>query len=151
MPRHEALLRQANALLEIARTKQGAEADTLYRSACDTYTKSLQLHPGRGEALVGLGCAWLALAGRSADPEARQALLARARKALFSAEALAVPAAAYNLACLCTLEGDLAGARRWLGRAKKRHQLPHSEQLLGDPDLAALRGEAWFVNLARRD
>ena len=150
LSRHEALTRQGNALLEIAHAKQGSEAATLYHSACLAYEKALQLRPGTAAALLGLGCARLALAVRAADPETRQALLGQARKALLAAETLAAKAASYNLACLCALDDDPEGARRWLQRARKRLQLPAAEQLLADPDLASVRGEAWFAKLIRK-
>jgi hypothetical protein len=73
-----------------------------------TYADALQLRPGIAEALVGLGCARLALASRATEPGTRRALLAQARKALLAA----------------------------------------GEQL-SDPDLASLRGEPWFAELAR--
>jgi len=150
MPRYLTLVRQGNTPLERARSRQGSEAERLYRSACDTYMAALQVRPGIAEALLGLGCARLALAAGASEPGRRRVLLAGARKALLSAEALAAPAACLNLACLSALEGEPKEARRWLVPTRKRHQLPACEQLLADPDLASLRAEPWFVELTQR-
>jgi hypothetical protein len=149
VPRHEALARQGDTLLETARTKQGEEAGALYHWACEAYADALQLSPDAAEALVGLGCGHLALASRARDPGARQALLAQARRVLIAAEAQEAPAAGYNLACLCALDGNPEGCRMWVTRCEQRGQLPPAEQLLADPDLASVRREAWFAELAR--
>jgi hypothetical protein len=149
IPRPEALARQGDTLLETARTKQGREAEVCYHSACEAYADALQLRPDTPEALVGLGCGHLALAGRTSDPGARQALLAQARRVLIAAEAQGARAAGYNLACLCALDGDPEGCRMWLERCKQKRRLPSADQLLADPDLASVRGETWFAELVR--
>jgi hypothetical protein len=99
------------------------------------------------EALVGLGCGHLALAGRARDPGVRQALLAQARRMLIAAEAQGALSAAYNLACLCALDADPDGCRQWLERCRSTLRLPPEEQLLSDPDLASVRDEDWFAEL----
>ncbi len=87
-------------------------------------------------------------AGR-ATPARGQPCLPRARRVLIAAEAQEAPAAGYNLACLCALDGNPEGCRMWVTRCEQRGQLPPAEQLLADPDLASVRREAWFAELAR--
>ena len=147
MPRHEELSRRGNVLLESARANQGEQAEVLYHAACEAYADALQLQPDTAEALVGLGCGHLALAVRARDAGVRQALLAQARRMLIAAEAQGAPSAAYNLACLCALDGDQRGCRQWLERCRSTLRLPPEEQLLSDPDLASVRDEDWFAGL----
>ena len=102
------------------------------------------------EALVGLGCARLALAGRTVDADSRQTLLGLARESLLTAQELSAKAAAYNLGCECALAGDLDECRGWLQISKEAGHLPPREQLLEDPDLASVRQEEWFDELLRQ-
>ncbi len=136
-----------NVLLGEARTMRGPSADTMLRAACMTFEEALQLSPDMAEALVGLGSVHLAMASRTVAAGERDELLARARGELLRAETLWGKAAAYNLACACALEGDVAGCRTWLQRAKAELHLPSVAQLRTDPDLAAVRGEPWFADL----
>ena len=144
MSRCEALNRQGNSLLEIARTEQGKQTNELFKAACSAYTEALQLDPEMAETRVGLGCARLALASRTLDERERRRLLRLAREALLAAERLGAKAAAYNLACAEALAGDLPQCRFWLERCKATLHLPPAEQLRADPDLASVRSEPWF-------
>ncbi len=148
MPRCEALNRQGNSLLEIARIKHGKEADEFFKAAGAAYTEALQLNPDMAETRVGLGCARLALASRTLDAAKRDGLLRQARETLLAAERLDAKAAAYNLACAEALAGDVAQCRFWLERCKATLHLPPVEQLRADPDLASVRGEPWFGGAA---
>lgn len=139
-----------NTLLAEARTMNGRAADAMFRAALRTYEEALQVEPGMPEALVGVGCCRIALAGHAAGGDRRRALLRQARQALLRAEQLCGKAAAYNLACICALEGNLAGCRSWLERAQAELHLPPAEQAFADPDLAAVRDEPWLAELFPR-
>jgi len=136
-----------NVLLGEARTMRGASADTMLRAARMTFEEALQLCPDTAEALVGLGCVHLAMASRTIEAGERDELLTLARRELLRAETLWGKAAAYNLACACALDGDMAGCRTWLEQAKAELHLPPAAQLRTDPDLSAVRGEPWFADL----
>lgn len=145
--RSRRLNHMGDVLLEEARGMHGRAADAMFQAACTTYEEALALKPDLGEALVGLGCARLAMAGRATNMTQRKALLRQARHALLQAENVCGKAAAYNLACACALEGNLEGCRSWLERARAEMHLPPHEKLVADPDLAAVHGEHWLSAL----
>ena len=145
----ELLNHWGNVLLYQARTER-SEATDLIRAACEKYGQALDIRPDMPEALVGLGCARLALAGRTVDADSRQTLLGLARESLLTAQELSAKAAAYNLGCECALAGDLDECRRWLQVSRDAGHLPPREQLLEDLDLASVRNEAWFGELLRQ-
>jgi hypothetical protein len=74
----------------------------------------------------------------------RSELLRLAREKYLEADAISPGVGAYNVACTHSLEGDGEACRTWLQKAKAAKILPDCEQLLGDMDLDAVRGEAWF-------
>ncbi len=79
----ETLNRRGNSLLKEARSKQGREADDLFRAACATYAEALKLQPDMGAALVGLGCpAWRLPVEPSTSSSARTCLRSPARRCL---------------------------------------------------------------------
>jgi hypothetical protein len=145
--RCKALSHLGDTLLAEARSMEGRAADELFKSACATYGEALALDPDMAEALVGLGRARLALAGRTAGRAARENLLRLARRALLRAEQLQAGVAAYDLACVCARDGDIEGCRSWLEKSKADLQLPPAGELYADPDLAAVRGEPWLEKL----
>ena len=145
----ELLNHWGDVLLYQARTEKG-EATELVRAACEKYEQALDIRPDMPEALVGLGCARLALAGRTVDAHSRQNLLGLARESLLAAQDLSAKAAAYNLGCQCALAGDLDECRGWLQKSKEAGHLPPGEQLLEDPDLEIVRKEEWFGDLLRQ-
>ena len=136
-----------DTLLAEARSMEGRAADELFRSACTTYGEALALAPDMPDALVGLGCARLALAGRTSDRAAHDNLLRLARQTLLRAHELQAEAAAYYLACVCARDGDIDGCRTWLERSKADLHLPPAGELYADPDLAAVRDEPWLESL----
>ncbi len=133
--------------MDEASSKQGDAAADLFKAACEKYEQALDIKPDMSEALVGLGCARLALAEQAVDPADREDLLMLAREALLVAQELSAKAAAYNLGCECALAGDVDACRQWLQASKAAGHLPPREQLLGDPDLEIVRGETWFSDL----
>lgn len=144
---HELLNHWGNTLLDEARTQQGEAAADLFKAAYKKYEQALEIKPDTSEALVGLGCARLALASQDGDADSREKLLRLARESLLAAQELSAKAAAYNLGCQCALAGDLDECRQWLEASKAAGHLPPREQLLGDPDLEIVRGETWFSEL----
>ena len=95
------------------------------------------------EALNNWGSALLAQAKMKTGDEA-DALFAQAGERLAAAETLSPGAAAYNLACLCSLRQDANGCKNWLMTARKLGSLPAKEHVEADTDLDSVRGEDWF-------
>ena len=143
----ELLNHWGDVLLYQARTEKGGPTDDLIKAACEKYEQALEIKPDMSEALVGLGCARLALAGRTVEADSRQNLLGLARESLLAAQELSAKAAAYNLGCERALAGDLDECRGWLQISRDAGHLPPRKQLLEDADLASVRQEEWFDEL----
>ena len=70
-----------------------------------------------------------------------------AKEKLGLAEQVKPGSAAYNLACLNAVKGDVEACRHWLEKSSQLGTLPGRETLLNDPDLQSVREHDWFKKL----
>ena len=117
---HEALNNWGNALSYQARTKQGEEADRLFAEAIAKYEAALKIKPDAHEALNNWGYALYDQA-RTKQGEEADRLFARANEKLLKSEAIQAGSAAFNLACVASLQGRAADAVHWLEVAASSH------------------------------
>ena len=105
--KHEVLNNWGAALSDQAKMKAGPEADVLFAAAYAKLERALELEPDKQAALNNWGIA-LSHQAKTKAGEPRSRLLERARERLLAAEALRPDSAAYNLACLDAIEGNVA-------------------------------------------
>ena len=138
---------EANLFVDQAKTKSGVEADGLFELAGAKYEAALAIKPDKHEALNNWGTTLDAWAKTKSGVEADQ-LLDLAREKLLAAEALLPGTAAYNLACLGSMNQDPVACRQWLEVSRERGMLPSAEFLRSDPDLTHVRDCEWFTDFA---
>ena len=141
--KHDALNNWGSALSDQAKTKQGEDADRLYVLAGEKYQAALAIKPDMHEALNNWGNA-LSDQAKTKQREDADRLYELADHKLREAEALQPGSAAYNLACLASINHKELKAREWLEIAKEKGTLPASEHLVNDTDLDNVRSCSWF-------
>ena len=141
--KHEALNNWGNALLARATAKSGEAADTLFTLAGEKYAAALVIKPDSHEVLNNWGFLYVAASAQKSGLEVER-MLKEAEGKLLAAEEIKNGSGAYILACLSARRGNAGACQSWLRRAKDHGRLPDKELLLRDPDLAAVRDEAWF-------
>ncbi|MFU8787494.1 MAG: TPR end-of-group domain-containing protein [Methylobacter sp.] len=140
----EALYNWGFALLHQAKTKSGEQAETLYQEAIEKFAFCLIAQPTYLGAAIDGGVAYMELARvRRASPH--DACYANAQHYFEKANAIQAGTAAYNMACIYALRGDKEACLNALKLADSKGILPVSADILNDPDLAGVRGQAWFV------
>ncbi|HYI13460.1 MAG TPA: hypothetical protein VEK57_30735 [Thermoanaerobaculia bacterium] len=143
---HETLNNWGNALDEQAKTKSGEEAEGLWRAAYEKYAAAVQIEPDDHRVLNNWGVALMVQAS-NASAERKEDLLSAAVEKCSLANEIVPGEGSYNLACVAGIRGDAEECRKWLLHAKEHGKLPDREHMLADPDLAAVRDEAWFREL----
>jgi Tfp pilus assembly protein PilF len=131
------------ALYEQAAQKRGKEAKALYQAACKKFEAALNLAPRRAKIMNDWGAALMAQARNKSEKQA-EAFYAEAREKIAAAEALEVGSAAYNLACIHSLRGELKECKKFLEQAQQVGNLPPKKHLEADKDLDNVRQETWF-------
>jgi Tfp pilus assembly protein PilF len=111
--------------------------------AGEKYQAALAIKPDKHEALCNWGTALLDQA-KTKQREDADRLYELADHKLLEAEALQPGSAAYNLACLASINHKELKAREWLELAEEKGTLPASEHLFNDTDLYNVRGCSWF-------
>ncbi len=77
-------------------------------------------------------------------------LLSEAERELLRAASITPNPAFYNLALVCSLQGDEDGCRRWLEKCEELDILPGPEDLIAAANLDNVRGWEWFEALIDR-
>jgi tetratricopeptide (TPR) repeat protein len=111
-----------------------AEAFEKFKSAYDTTAKS--------SILGGWGTIAFAQADRASGSDVGRLLQVAKEK---YAEAYSRdPISTYNLGCVCARLGEWDKCREWLEKSGEPGRYVTREEMAGDPELAAVRSEAWF-------
>jgi Tfp pilus assembly protein PilF len=129
--------------VRLTKQKSGEEATSLYAQAGEKYEEALRVKPDYHEALENWGAALLQQAQQKSGEEADR-LFAAASEKCQQDEKMVPGHAAYNLACLSSLQGRGDECQTWLKKSKDHGELPSREHLLADTDLDNVRDKDWF-------
>lgn len=132
------------ALLDHARVKEGAEASKLFKSACEQLQTALKLDPANAEILNDWGATLMEQAGQKRSSKVAAPLYKKAKDKFAEAEKYQPGLAAYNLACLHSLQGEREECAKYLEQARESGRLPSVKYLNTDEDLKRFRQEPWF-------
>ncbi|MBZ9996445.1 TPR end-of-group domain-containing protein [Mesorhizobium sp. BH1-1-4] len=138
---YEAAINWGNALLAKAKVAGNA---ALFDAAGEKYEAALEAKPNSYDALNNWGTALLAKANATGDTTLFDTIRDKLEKAL-----KIKPTEAYNMACLCALEGNTNSARTHLEACAAVGSLPSRAHLETDTDLASLRHFPWFQEILR--
>ncbi|MGP8319500.1 MAG: TPR end-of-group domain-containing protein, partial [Methanosarcinaceae archaeon] len=134
------------ALSDLAKIKDGDEAEELFKLSFEKYNSSLKIKPDDHDALNNWGNALIILAntksGRDTDD-----LLFKAKEKILQAEDIKKGSGAYNLACISALQNDEPACQKWLELAYKLNSIPESKHLNSDSDLDDVRETDWFKKI----
>jgi len=144
--KHEAYSNWGAAIAELAKRKEGAESEELFRASFEKYQKAVEIKPDMHEAYNNWGAALIELAKRK-DGGDRIKLLGEAEQKCLKAESIKEGSGAYNLACVNALLGDEPECRKWLETAHRCGTLPMRSEVMSDPDLESVRDKEWFKQL----
>lgn len=139
----EELKKKADDLAARALKVSGDRADRLFKKAGATYYEALSLDPEYYPALNGWAASLIAQARTKPGEEAHE-LFDLAEDKLHQAEVISPGSGSYNLACIAALRGRTQECRKWLEDGSILGRIPRRSRLESDPDMAAVRGEAWF-------
>ena len=140
---HEALNNLGVALSNQAKQKSGLDADQLFHLAGEKYQAALKIDPDMDEALNNWGVALIEQAKKKSGPDAGQ-LHVLAREKLLECERIAPGSGAYNLACLCALQGREDECLKWMESVRNLGNLGTIHKLIADSDLEIIRDNEWF-------
>ena len=129
-----------------AERKDGEEAKELFAEAHQKYEQAAELKPDDFANLNSWGGSLLEQADKETGKK-RKDLLEEARKKFLKAEDIKQASGAYNLACMCGLEEDEDGCRRWLEIGEDAGSLPNRERAMTDDDLESVRDKEWFAEI----
>ncbi len=151
---HQALSNWGAALDEQAKRSSDEDAQRLWKQAGERYAAALAIKPDKHEALNNWSGALAAQAQRSDDAQ-RQRLLDEAYAKCVQAEAIRPGNAAYNLACIHALRGELQPMVEWLDRSHVAGKLPTQKHIAADKDLDSVRDtpefKAWLSKMGWLD
>lgn len=140
----EALYNWGFALLHHAKLKSGEEAAALYQEAISKFAFCLTLETHYLGAAIDGGVAYMDLARvKGVKPEDH--LYDMAEEQFERANAIQAGSASYNLACIYALRGDETACLNALEDSRDRGSLPNVDDVMNDPDMAAVKQESWFV------
>lgn len=140
----EALYNWGFALLHHAKLKSGEEAAAIYQDAISKFAFCLTIDPHYLGAAIDGGVAYMDLARvKGVKPDDR--LYDMAEEQFERASAIQAGSAAYNLACIYALRGDEGACLNALENARDKGSLPDADDIANDPDMAAVKDQAWFV------
>jgi len=139
----EALYHWGFGLLHEARSKPAEQAVAVYEDAIAKFSFCLLTNPDYLGAAIDGGVAFMELARITAEQE-RDGLYQLAEEFFEKACTIQKGSAAYNLACVYALRGDLDHCYGALQQAKEFGSLPDVQVILNDDDMANAKPQAWF-------
>ena len=140
----EALYNWGFALLHHAKLKAGEAAAALYQEAISKFAFCLTLEPHYLGAAIDGGVAYMDLARiKGAKPEDH--LYDMAEEQFEKANAIQAGSASYNQACIYAFRGDETACLNALEESRDRGYLPKVDDIMNDPDIAAVKELPWFV------
>ena len=139
----EALYHWGFGLLHEARSKPAEQAVAVYEDAIAKFSFCLLTNPDYLGAAIDGGVAFMELARITAEQE-RDGLYQLAEEFFEKACNIQKGSAAYNLACVYALRGDLDRCYGALQQAKEFGSLPDVQVILNDDDMANAKPQAWF-------
>ncbi|VUT27882.1 MAG: Plant specific mitochondrial import receptor subunit TOM20 [Candidatus Syntrophoarchaeum sp. GoM_oil] len=141
-----ALNNWGTALLNLAKTKEGEEAEALSKQSFEKYEQALKIKPDYHEALNNWGNALSDLA-KTKEGEEAEALFEQSFEKLMKAEEIEEGIAAYDLACVYALVGKIKKSLIWLEKGLKMKQTPSRRHILADNDIDKIKDTDDFKRL----
>ena len=124
-----------------------AEARRLWSEAGRRYAQALAIKGDMHEAANNWGNAYLHQyqALREVDADEAVRCLDQAERILLQAEGMQEGYAAYNLACVAALRGNVDAALAWLRLSREKGELPSASHIRADRDFDGIRAAPAFV------
>jgi len=143
---HEALFNWGTVLAYLAKMKEGKEAEDLFNQSIEKYESALEIKHDLHETLNNLGLALLELAKMKEGKEAEDFFKQSIEK-LMKAEEIKEGIAAYNIACVNSLLGEVKDSLLWLEKSLKMKLAPTKSHILEDSDLDNIKARDDFNRL----
>jgi len=123
------------------------EARRLWSEAGQRYAQALAIKGDMHEAASNWGNAYLHQyqALREVDADEAVGCLDEGERILLQAEGMQEGYAAYNLACVAALRGDVDAALAWLRLSREKGYLPSASHIRADRDFDGIRAAPAFV------
>jgi tetratricopeptide (TPR) repeat protein len=144
--KYEAFINWGFALSDLAKKKEGKEADDLNKQSIEKYQKALEIKPENYEALYNWGIVLSDLAKKAEGKEADD-LFNQSFEKLIKAEKIKGGAGTYNVACLYSLKGKVNESLAWLEKCLKNNSIPSRSHILADSDLDNIKNKDEFLTL----
>ena len=126
--------------------KEGKEAEDLLKQSFEKYEGALEIKPDLNEALNNWGYALLYMAKMKEGKEAED-LLKQSIEQLMKAEEIKEGCAAYNIACVNSILGEVKDSLLWLEKSLKMKSAPLKSHILEDSDLDNIKATDDFNRL----
>ena len=121
--------------------------DAMVAEAEEWFARAAATNPKDAQTLDAWGTAFVRRCDMATDAARRADFLAQAEAKYRGAEALAPGWSAYNLACTALRRNDVDECKRQLAAAIASPYKLVKEDVMNDPDLAAVHEAAWFKDL----
>jgi hypothetical protein len=141
--RAAALYQWGVTLLRQAKSKAPSESINIYRNAIAKFSFCMTIDPNYLAAAIDAGVACMDLA-RAREVPPSDELYEMAKRQFDKANSIQAGVAAFNLACVYGVRGNNESCLEALKTAKEKGNLPIDADILSDPDLAGMKGKAWF-------
>lgn len=141
-------INQGTVFLNLAKVCEEAMKTEMLRKSCEHYRTAIHLEPEIGipaasnDLMVGL----FRISQRVHDKEKHQAL-DEVISMYETIPSIRIGPWAYNVACAYMLKNDVDNAQKWLLIGEGGNALETRHHAMTDPDMEAVRSEAWFLNI----
>mgnify|MGYP000403188531 CR=1 FL=1 len=139
----DALYNWGVTLLHRARSKEGAEAISMYEDAGKRFSYCLVAKDDYLAAALDWSAALMELAPLQDESE-REATYALAKEKMTIANDIQEGVASYNLACLHAVHGDFDACKESLEAALAYGNLPEEDDIINDADMQVAKTQVWF-------